>query len=60
LSKIKIVGGIVLVLVIGVIAIGILSEGEPEVTDDIEDNTGQPESPGTEPEPEPEPITNRQ
>ena len=51
--KLKVVGGIILVLVIGVVTIGILSGGEPEILDDIEDNTGQPESPGTEPEPEP-------
>jgi hypothetical protein len=49
--KIKVVGGIVLVLVIGIVAIGILSGGEHEVPDDIEDNTGQYESPDPDPEP---------
>jgi len=55
LSKLKIVGGVILVLVTAIVTIGILSGDEPDITDDIEDNPGQPEPPGTEPDPESEP-----
>jgi hypothetical protein len=37
MSKLKMIGGIVLVIVIGVVAMGLISDGEINVIDDIED-----------------------
>ncbi len=62
MSKLKIIGGIVLVLIIGVVAIGILSGGEEAQAPDIPDETEQTETSVDEPEeeePEPKPTVNR-
>ena len=59
LSKIKIISGIVLVLIVGVIAIGLLSGNDTAQTPEIPDDTEQPEGPEQPDTPEATPTVDR-